>query len=118
MTGGAANPHDPAKTLDLDGAAGSTAGRVSLALIVLAVAAVAIWQSGEERRAVRAMPASERAALFEKEYAALLQGCTEPQPALHERCRSSAHFVELFPECGADCRERTAKILGRERAIR
>ncbi|MFM8408997.1 MAG: hypothetical protein ACKOCT_01875 [Alphaproteobacteria bacterium] len=91
---------------------------MSLALIALAVAKVAIWQSGEERRAVRAMPVAERAILFEKEYAALVQGCTEPPPALLDHCRSAARFVDLFPECGAACREHTARLLASQRAVR
>ena len=89
---------------------GSLAGRVSLALIVLAVAAVAIWQSGEDRRALRAMPPEERSAAFRKEWASLLEGCTDPPPALREHCVAEARFVELFPECGADCRERTRRL--------
>jgi len=101
-------PSNPGAGFDV----GSLAGRVSLALIALAVAAVAIWQSGEERRAVRAMPPSERARVFEKEYAALLDECTGPQPALREHCVAEAHFVQLFPECGAECRERAARVIG------
>lgn len=111
-------PREAERSDDRDGAFGTTAGRVSLALIALAVAAVAIWQSGEERRAVRSMAGPERAALFEKEYAALVAACAEPTTELHEHCRSSARFVELFPECGPDCRDRTGRILGREIATR
>lgn len=99
-------PSNPGAGFDV----GSLAGRVSLALIALAVVAVAIWQSGEERRAVRAMPEPERSTVFEKEWAALVEGCTEPPSALRDHCIAEARFVELFPECGADCRERTRRL--------
>ena len=108
----------PAASAHDEGDFGSMAGRASLAFIALAVAAVAIWQSDEERREIRAMPAAERAAVFAKEWASLLEGCSEPSPALVDHCRSEARFLALFPECDAACRDRVASLLAPVRAVR
>ena len=63
----------------------------------------------ERRRAheaARALPASERAALYQQAMGALQNECASaPSPPLDAYCQAQARLVSSLPECGPDCQD-------------
>jgi hypothetical protein len=72
-----------------------------------------IWLEGSERRAIRNLPADERAALYERTLANVRTVCASPDLALHEYCREQARILLEFPECDEACRDLARIQIGR-----
>lgn len=100
-----------------DAAAGETPRRslkpVTLSLAVLAAVALWIWWQGSEQRALRDLPAAERAALYERTRANLESVCASSDLALDEYCREQARILLELPECDGACRELGRAQVGR-----
>jgi hypothetical protein len=71
-----------------------------------AVAAMWYWHATEAGRALRALPARERTALYQRTLSTLRDVC-EPAPprSLRAFCREEAALVLELDECDARCRE-------------
>lgn len=82
---------------------------VAIALVLLVVLSVVLvvlllWRGTRARqRAVEALPAQTRAALFDETYASARALCSAG-PGLREECARRAEFLLEFPECGDVCR--------------
>ena len=82
----------------------------------LALLALAFWfWSGRgEQRAVRALPAPERRALYERTLVTLNSPPCNSQKSgkgLRDFCRKQAEFIVEFPECDRPCAEQAKGIL-------
>ena len=79
---------------------------VILALgLTVGVGALAIWFGRGEERALRRMPADERATLYRRTLDNLVTVCADSGAAgLSEFCREQAEFILKFPECDDTCR--------------
>jgi hypothetical protein len=77
-----------------------------LGLALLAGVFTYVWAEGEERRALRRLPAAERAAIYQRTMENLKTVC-DPAPgrSLREFCRSQAAVVLDLPECDVACQE-------------
>ncbi|MFN7974645.1 MAG: hypothetical protein U0166_20230 [Acidobacteriota bacterium] len=75
--------------------------------IVIALLALSLSRSRSTTRALRDLPAPERATLFTREMASFRSLCgAGPRPdALEDRCLEKARFLLQFPECDAACQE-------------
>lgn len=70
------------------------------------------WWTGAEERAIKALPASERAALYERELTSFKSVClNDPAPALDDQCRHRARVLSWLPECDADCTRLISKAI-------
>jgi hypothetical protein len=85
---------------------------IAIGLAVAALVAAWWWSYTSEGRALRALPAAERRALYQRNIDTLREVC-EPAPprSLRTLCRDHAHRVLEFPECDADCREVARRML-------
>ena len=65
------------------------------------------WHQGDERRAIAALPAAERAAIYGGELEIFQSLCgRSPRPdALERECRDKAEFMIQFPECDQACQQ-------------
>ncbi len=80
-------------------------------LVVVALAAFAILQQTGREREVRNLPASERAALYQRTLETLKTICANASGStLKEYCRNQAEFIGLFPECDESCRARVLQL--------
>ena len=84
-----------------------------LALAVLVAVMLWIWSQGAEQRALRDLPAAERAALYERTLANLHNVCASSDLALDEYCRDQARILRELPECDEACRELARAQVGR-----
>ena len=100
-----------------DAARGETPRRslraVAASLAVLAAVALLVWWQGSEQRAIRNLPAVERAALYERTLANVRSVCASPDLALDEYCREQTRILLEFPECDDACREAARGQIGR-----
>ncbi len=83
-----------------------TAWLVSIALVVLVVAAILAitWGSSSRRSALRTIPPERHQALLSHEVDELREFCGEGRPqALDEHCREVAKFAAQFDECTGEC---------------
>lgn len=83
-----------------------------LALSVLIAIGVWIWFQGSEQRAIRNLPADERAALYRRTRANVETVCASQDLALEEYCRDQARLLLEFPECDDACREMASTRVG------
>lgn len=73
-------------------------------LVVIAAMVAVVAGLSTERRALRAMPAQERAALVARTVDELRQLCGPGKPpALKDHCRELASFAAQFDECQGEC---------------
>jgi hypothetical protein len=81
-------------------------GGAIIGLAVVVVMAVFYWNATEAGRALRALPAQDRAALYQRTMATLRDVC-EPAPprSLRAFCREQAALVLELRECDTECRE-------------
>lgn len=86
-------------------------GRIATVLSLVAVLAVWGWWLGAERRAVRALPAEERMALFAQTLRGFEDLCRPPRAGLEQHCRRQASFLLNFPECDEHCLSLARPIL-------
>jgi hypothetical protein len=86
---------------------------VRIATVVLPLAAFVlwVWWLGAERRAVRALPPTERAAVFDETMRGFKDLCTPPRNGLEKHCRRQASFLMNFPECDEQCLTLTRPLL-------
>ncbi|HEY8926772.1 MAG TPA: hypothetical protein VIU64_20455 [Polyangia bacterium] len=74
--------------------------------IVLATALVAVllwWSSTADTRALRALPAEQRQAIYAKTMQILRETCDPAPPvSLRALCRTQAELASKLPECDAD----------------
>ena len=84
-----------------------------LALAVLVAVMFWIWSQGAEQRALRDLPADERAALYERTLENVQSVCASPDLALDEYCRDQARTLLELPECDEGCRELGRTQVGR-----
>ena len=80
---------------------------VALALAVAAVVVLLSWHQGDERRAITALPAGERAAIYAADLESFRSLCGRAPrlDALERTCRDKAEFMLLFPECDQACQQ-------------
>lgn len=86
-------------------------GLRKIVLVTLGVLAVVagigywIWSQGTERRALAALPASERQELFHRTVESL-RFCQAHarQDSFREYCEQQASLAVSFPDCGGPCR--------------
>jgi hypothetical protein len=76
-------------------------------LVVGSLLAYWIWNEGEQRKALRELPAADRQPLFERtrqNLQSVCRGARVQRPAgLAGYCREQAEFILQFPECDAEC---------------
>jgi hypothetical protein len=93
------------------------AGGLALLLIVLGLVATGLlfaFAESRPQRAIAHLPGPYRTALFRRAYDELRATCRLPEAAddvVHERCRNTAWFVLLFPECDQACGEAARALL-------
>lgn len=87
------------------------AARIAMVLVPLLLLVAWVWWLGAERRAIRALPALERAALFEHTMRGFDDLCVPPRSGLEQHCRRQASFLVSFPECDEHCLSVTRPIL-------
>jgi hypothetical protein len=82
------------------------------ALAAAALVSAWWWSNTAEGRALRALPAAERRALYQRTIDTLREAC-EPAPprSLRTLCRETAQRVLELPECGAACRDVARRML-------
>lgn len=81
-------------------------------VVVLAALAAWFWWTGAEERAIRRLPPTERAALYERELATFESVClNDPEPALDQACRHRATVLSWLPECDAECVALISKVI-------
>ncbi|MFN7955911.1 MAG: hypothetical protein U0610_29630 [bacterium] len=79
---------------------------------VLAVLGAWFWWNGAEERAIRRLPAAERAALYQRELASFESMCMgDPATALDAECRHRATILSWLPECTAECTHLISKVI-------
>lgn len=88
-----------------------TLARVATVLVTLLVVVLWLWWLGAERRAVRALPPAERAAVFAATLRELADLCAPPRAGLERHCTRQASFLMSFPECDEHCQSLTRPIL-------
>lgn len=77
-------------------------------------AIVAVRRASAPEPELMALPAAERAALYERTRATLAGPCrTAEGPVLTEHCRAQAELIVRFPECEAECRALAAHHMPR-----
>ena len=86
-------------------------GRIAMVLVPMVLLVVWVWWLGAERRAVRALPPAERAALFDQTMRGFEDLCAPPRNGLEQHCRREASFLLYFPECDEHCLGLTRRIL-------
>lgn len=70
------------------------------------------WWNGAEERAVRRLPAAERVALYEREFASFQSLClNDPATALDAECRHRATILSWLPECTPECMHLISKVI-------
>lgn len=71
-----------------------------------------IWYRNSESRALREMPAAERAALYQRTAEDLRTLCGPDRAAdLADHCRKQATFLLRFPECDGACARMAGDVL-------
>jgi hypothetical protein len=75
------------------------------ALFIAALIAFWIWSNDAERRAIRNLPATERAGVYQRTLENFQSVCASADLALEEYCRDQARTLLAFPECDESCRE-------------
>lgn len=88
-----------------------TLRRLALVLVPLLLLVAWVWWLGAERRAIRALPAAERAAVFAQAMRGFEDLCAPPRDGLEQHCRREASFLVSFPECDEHCLRLTRPIL-------
>jgi len=80
---------------------------ILVALVAAAIGAVAytVFRQGAEGRAIRDLPADERAAEYRRIHQELESLCRNARGALQSHCQQQALFLSYFPECDAECRD-------------
>jgi len=78
---------------------------IAFALAAAVVMALLSWHQGDERRALAALPAGERAAIYAMDLESFQSLCGRARrpDALERACREKAEFMLLFPECDQAC---------------
>ena len=72
-------------------------------LAVSAMSALLWWSSTADTRALRALPAEQRRAIYMKTMEVLRQTCDPAPPvSLRDMCRGQAELASKLPECAAD----------------
>jgi hypothetical protein len=99
----------PADPEPLDQAAQHKASAVVIVILLLAAIGCVVlwhWTRDDETTAIRALPATDRRALFEGTLRTLQAVCdAQRRPSgLDGFCNEQAIFVAQFPECEAACR--------------
>ncbi len=80
---------------------------VAALIVVIAVAILLVvwfWGAGAERRAVEALPQTDRAALYERTLENLRWCKSHPTEGFENFCKEQATFAQSFPDCGKECR--------------
>jgi hypothetical protein len=73
-------------------------------VLVVAVLVGALYEASVKRRALRALPAEQRAAILGRTVEELRQICGPGSPeALRDHCRELASFAAQFDDCRGDC---------------
>jgi cytochrome b pre-mRNA-processing protein 3 len=76
----------------------------AVALLVVAAGFLLVWIDQSEMRAIRALPADRRAALYRRTLEDLESVCgTSHASDLDGHCREQARFILTFPECDEAC---------------
>lgn len=84
----------------------------AIALAVIAFLSLWIWLRNSESRALREMPAAERAALYQRTAEDLRTLCGPDRSAdLADHCREQATFLLKFPECDGTCSRMANDVL-------
>jgi cytochrome b pre-mRNA-processing protein 3 len=87
-------------------------------LLLLAVGAVMAFVTNGAPRSLAGLAPAERTAVFRRAYEDLRETCRLPATSngpLLERCRSTAAFVVLFPDCDAACSRAARALMPRAR---
>jgi hypothetical protein len=78
--------------------------RCAVAVLVLAVVLGALFEVTARRRALRALPAQQRAAVLARTVDELRDTCGPGAPdALRDHCRELASFAAQFDDCRGEC---------------
>jgi hypothetical protein len=107
--------------LDGRGPPAGAAVRLRLALLLAAaVAAVALWawSASSDTRAVRQLPAPERAALVQRSRDNLREVCAGAAGRPREFCRAQASLLLALPECGPACQAEARRELLADSAVK
>ncbi|HTE53938.1 MAG TPA: hypothetical protein VK698_23950 [Kofleriaceae bacterium] len=76
----------------------------AIAIAVAGLLFLWIWDRASEERAIRDMPAPERAGLYRRTFEDLTGLCGPGRAGdLAEHCERQARFILKFPECDAGC---------------
>jgi hypothetical protein len=76
------------------------------ALLVVGLISYWVWSLGEEQRAIRDMPITERRAFYHRTLQNLTSLCMGSEAAqLVIFCREEAERILLFPECDHQCQD-------------
>jgi hypothetical protein len=82
------------------------------ALAVVGSLLLWIWLRDSEGRSLRGMPATERAALYQRTAEDLRTACGAGRADdLADHCEQQARFLLKFPECDAACARQAGDIL-------
>lgn len=82
----------------------------AVASLVLVLGGLIVLQQTRLDRELSELPATERAALYERTITTLQHACVQPSGGtLSSYCREQAEFVEHFPECDQQCRKLAAR---------
>jgi hypothetical protein len=77
---------------------------LAIALLAAAASLFLVWLQGSEERAVRDLPAADRASLYRHTLGDLQTVCATPHASdLDAHCREQARFILYFPDCDEDC---------------
>ncbi|MDB4981739.1 MAG: hypothetical protein JWM82_2491 [Myxococcales bacterium] len=92
--------------------------RIVVLLCLLALPLTALFARTGVQAPVTGLGPADRAAVFRRAYDELQSTCRLPaasRGALEDRCRNTAAFVMLFPECDAACGGAARALLPRAR---
>lgn len=93
------------------------AGALVLLVIVLGLVVLGllfVFAESRPRRSIAQLPDAQRLAIFRRAYDELRETCRLPEAAddpVQGRCRNTASFVLLFPECDQACSEAARALL-------
>lgn len=85
---------------------------IAVVLALVGLFFIWIWFRDSEGRAVRSMPAAERAALFQRTLEDVRTACGPGRAEdLLDHCEHQARFLLKFPECDAACARLAGDVL-------
>ncbi len=84
---------------------------VALALAILLLVALHLWNEAAPSRAIARMDPAARRAEFTRLSEELRSVCSPPDAALADHCRHQALFLARFPECDAECERLVRRAL-------